>query len=516
MRTDSASQDRPADVRQKKADGKRPRTRASGSEPVRLTRLPVRLEPEPTRVITRLFIPGGEGRAAAILDRVLALSEEEATELLNQVLDEFSTRHKDLPVVFAAHYAEMAHYLNIQDGDRISQPRRLLIGAFFTMEYSLESIALFNPSIVLHPDQDGLEGGAARFIMSMRACGEGHISSIVFRSGTVSANGSIEIDSVSPFAATERPVEDKLYDKHPFFLKLIEMGSYNDFAEAILRDLLGHFTLDDLRRTVEAHRKHHGGNELFKQTAENILWVARSNYHLDFPPNSLVSERVIFPVTENESRGIEDARFVRFRHQDGRISYYATYTAYNGFQSLPQFIETEDFSHFKIITLNGRYAHNKGLAMFPRKINDLFMSIGRVDGQSLYLQPSDNRHFWNAAVKIQGPLHPWELVQIGNCGSPIETEKGWLLLTHGVGPMRKYCIGATLLDLEDPSRVVGHLREPLLLPIEQERDGYVPNVVYSCGSLVHNGRLIVPYAMSDTATGFATISMDELLSALTS
>ena len=245
-----------------------------------------------------------------------------------------------------------------------------------------------------------------------------------------------------------------------------------------------------------------------------MLWLAHSSYRLEFPDDSALSERVIFPVNENESRGIEDARFVRFIHDDGRIVYYATCTAYNGFQSLPQFVETTDFQRFRVNTLNGRCAQNKGMALFPRKIADRYVMISRLDGENLYVLRSDDIHFWNEAEKIQGPTHPWEFIQIGNCGSPIETDEGWLLLTHGVGPMREYWIGALLLDRDDPSRVIGHLKDPILMPTDEERDGYVPNVVYSCGGMVHNDQLIIPYGISDTATGIALVSMADLLSHL--
>jgi predicted GH43/DUF377 family glycosyl hydrolase len=246
-----------------------------------------------------------------------------------------------------------------------------------------------------------------------------------------------------------------------------------------------------------------------------MLWLAHSNYHLDFSPDTALSERVIFPVSESESRGIEDARFVRFTHPDGRVVYYATYSAYNGLRVLPQLIETTDFRHFKMITLNGRCVQNKGMALFPRKIGDDFVMAARLDGENIYLVRSENIHFWNESKLVYRPRHPWEFVQVGNCGSPIETDKGWVLLTHGVGPARQYRIGALLLDLEDPSQVIGELAEPLLVPNDDERDGYVPNVVYSCGAMLHQDRLVIPYAIADAHIAIATVSLPELLSALT-
>ncbi len=479
----------------------------------------VRLLANPARVITRFFMPGGDGRARAVMDRVLALSDAQVKAVLSSVEAEFSSRHKDIHRVFDEHYRLVSGDVGC---DGVGIDRRRLIGSYFTCEYSIESVALFNPSMVVHPDQQGVPQGAIRFVLSLRSCGEGHVSSISFRTGLIDsshhADSSVYIrfDPVTPFAAAEKPVADRLYRKRAFFLKLIEMGAYRPVVESILDRLDDQFTFEALKGEVEAERGSHGYVEGLDQSLENILWLARSNYHLKFPHDSDLSERVIFPVSENESRGIEDARFVRFTSRDGQVIYYATYAAYNGFNTLPQLIETTDFLHFKISTLSGKCVRNKGLALFPRKIDGWFSCLGRIDGESTYLLTSDNIYFWNEAKKIQGPLQPWEFVQVGNCGSPIETEAGWLVLTHGVGPMRKYCVGAILLDLQDPSRIVGRLTEPLIVPAEDERDGYVPNVVYSCGALVHCGELVIPYAISDTSTGVVTVGMDELLSRMRS
>ena len=474
-----------------------------------VTRFDLRLEADPRRVLARSYIPGGDGRVQAVADRVMSLSDGQVNQLLAEVQTDFGDRHRDIGTVFARHF-DTARGQFHHDGE-IALPRRLLMGAYFTMEYSLESVALFNPSIVPHPDQSGVGPYDLRFILSLRACGEGHISSIEFRSGVIDGSGNVTLDPICPYVAMEKPVPDKLFEKHPFFLKLIEMGAYNAVAESILRQMPERFTLDDLQRVVETDRPPFPDPDNYHETADNVLWLARSNYYLSFPVDSDLSERVIFPVSENESRGIEDARFVRFVHEDGAVVYGATYTAYNGFRILPQLIETPDFRNFNVITLNGRFAQNKGMAMFPRKVNDEYYMISRIDGECLYLMHSDNPHFWNDAQPLREPVYPWEYVQIGNCGSPIETDQGWLLLTHGVGPVRRYGIGALLLDLDDPSRVIGHCAEPLLAPTERERDGYVPNVVYSCGAIVHRDELFVPYAMSDTATGFAKVSLPDLL-----
>ena len=247
-----------------------------------------------------------------------------------------------------------------------------------------------------------------------------------------------------------------------------------------------------------------------KDIGEKIMWLAKSNYELQFKLDQELSEKIIFPASQNDSNGIEDARFVRFVDDDGSVTYYATYTAYNGRDILPQIIETKDFLTFKMITLNGKFSKNKGMALFPRKINGKYMMISRVDGENLYLMSSDNLHFWQNAELIKGPENAWEFIQIGNCGSPIETDNGWILLTHGVGPMREYSIGVILLDIENPNKIIGNMREPLLICNQDEREGYVPNVVYSCGSIIHNNNLIIPYAMSDTCSGIVTVTLSEL------
>lgn len=476
-----------------------------------ITRLPLRLTGDPHRVIARSFVPGGPLRIRAIIDRVRALPETKVHSMVATLVTDYRPRHKDISEIFRQNYATAMALIG--DNPAVSDERRLLLGAYFTSEYSLESAALFNPSMVLHPDQNGLERGSARFIMSLRACGEGHISSIEFRSGTIDVEQRVAIDPPSRFALTTRPIDDALYDKQSFLLKLIEMNAHNSFAEPVLARLGNQFTMNDLKSSIERCRPQ-GDGVLFGELAENMLWLAHSNYELEFSPETVLSERVIFPVSDNESRGIEDARFVRFTTPVGGVTYYATYSAYNGFRVLPQFIETTDFRHFKINTLNGHCVQNKGMALFPRKIGGYFMMVGRLDGENIYLLRSDNIHFWNDSKLVREPKYPWETVQVGNCGSPIETDEGWLLLTHGVGPMRQYWIGALLLDLEDPSRVIGELNEPMLVPNVDERDGYVPNVVYSCGALRHGNRLIVPYAVSDSHTCVATVSIPDLLGAL--
>ncbi len=478
----------------------------------RVTRLAVHLAADPRRVLARPFIPGGSSRIHEILERMLALTDAQVATLLSTVLLDYRPRHKDIRAVFRQNCA--AALALLERRVEWSEDRRLLAGAYFTCEYSLESAALFNPSMVPHPDQNGVPAGAARFIMSLRACGEGHISSIEFRTGTVDAASDVKLDPITRFALTARALDDTRYHKPTYVLKLIEMAADPQWTEPVLAQLDDEFTMTDLRDAIERCRPPEASTP-FQEATDNMLWLARSNYELDFFPESDLAERVIYPVSDNESRGIEDARFVRFSYPDGRVVYYATYTAYNGFRVLPQLIETSDFRYFKVSTLNGRCVQNKGMALFPRKIGDDFVVASRLDGENIYLLRSDNIRFWNQSVLVHRPKYPWELIQVGNCGSPIETEKGWVLLSHGVGPMRQYWMGALLLDLEDPSRVLGELAEPLLTPDPAERDGYVPNVVYSCGAMRHGDRLIIPYGIADSHIRIATVSIPELLECFT-
>jgi len=466
-----------------------------------------------SRVITKFYLPGGEERIRHIIKRVLSLPEDDVNDILEQVIADFSTRHKNIWQAFIKNFNEVKEC--VPDEVQLSDERRCLIGSYFTHEYSIQAAAFFNPSIVAHPDQSGIEEGSLRFILSFRSTGEGHISSIEFRSGILDKNNDIHFDEISRFVDTPEVIKNPLYDKYVFLLKLEDMGTRNEISENILNSLQEHFYFYDLLAAIDEERKKHDAPlPLLNDTIEKILWMARSNYRLRFGKKRNISEKVIFPVSENESRGIEDARFVRFIDDNGEIIYYATYTAYNGFNILPQLLDTKDFVTFNIRTLNGIAAQNKGMALFPRKIDGRYMMISRQDGENMFIMSSDNLHFWYEAILLQEPKYPWEFIQIGNCGSPIETDAGWILLTHGVGPMRKYCIGVCLLDIEVPSVVIGRLDEPLLSPTEEEREGYVPNVLYTCGALVHNDELVIPYSMSDTSSGIATVSVNDLLSRL--
>jgi predicted GH43/DUF377 family glycosyl hydrolase len=448
-----------------------------------------------------------------VVARVTALDRKTAEHEAAIVLDRFAERHEKLQDFLLSRFEHVRKYL-LTDHP-LSECQRLLIGAYFTLEYSLEAAALFNPSLVPHPDQSGLPEGSLRFLMSLRATGEGHISSIVFRTGVISGEAKIAIDPPSPFVTAAAVHPNPSYEKRLFEQKLLELGLLSPFAQRLMDQLSDQFSFEQLTvLTHQALRRDRLGNGDAERTAEGVISLARANYEISFDPADPYSERVIFPTSPAEMRGIEDARFVTFCDDYGDRIYYATYTAYDGQLILPQLLETKDFTHFKISTLNGPEVQNKGMALFPRKVQGHYAMLSRQDGENLYLMYSDLLHFWYEKRLLLRPTYPWEFVQLGNCGSPIETEAGWLVLTHGVGPMRRYVIGAVLLDLEDPSRVIGRLPDPLLEPTPEEREGYVPNVVYSCGALVHAGHLILPYAMSDQCTSFATIALDELLSVL--
>jgi len=476
-------------------------------------RHPITLQPESGRVIIRPFIPASPQRLLSIIGRALALTEEEAEQELAALYQEFHARHFDIESLLLEHFSRVSSHIFTQRP--LSRTRKILIGALFSGEYSLESAALFNPSIVPHPSQQGVPEGGLRFIMSLRATGEGHISSIEFRVGLIHPDGWISLDEVSRFVTVPEIESNPYYRKRSFVLKFHEMGFDNEFANAVIAPLADEFTRSDLNKSVGTvrHENQPGSHEL-KRTLECIQWLADSNYELRFPARLGMSERIIFPVSTNESNGIEDARFVRFTDDDGSVIYYATYTAYNGRAILPQLIETQDFLHFRIRTLNGSAVQNKGMAFFPRRINGRYAMLSRQDDENLFIMSSDNPHYWSDPQVLMRPAETWESVKIGNCGSPIETSEGWLVITHGVGPLRKYCIGAALLDLNDPSKVIGRLRKPLLSPEGVEREGYVPNVVYSCGSLLHGDTLILPYAMSDKATAIASVPISQLLAEL--
>ncbi len=484
---------------------------------VAVNRKNLKFIPNHARVIAR-FLYTTDERATNTIGAVLNMSVNEATVSLNQTLRDYSMRHRNISKIFEKHFNQIAHLIPALGVDlsSISYPQKILIGSYFTMEYSIESAAFFNPSIVEHPDQSETGKGQKRVIVSLRATGEGHISSIVFRTGILDKENNLTLEPIGNMLEEAEHILRHTYDKNSFGEKLDEMQGFRDLIPPglIMDKLNDTFSYGELRKCIEDVKKglHLAADKemLFNQ----ILWLAESHYELQFSLDTNISERVIFPVSANEKNGVEDARFVRFTEDDGQINYYATYTAYDGSTILPKMLDTKDFYHFRILPLNGEIAKNKGMALFPRKVNGKYVMLCRLDGFNNYISFSDSLTVWRKAKLLQEPKFPWELIQVGNCGSPIETPDGWLVITHGVGPMREYALGASLFDLNNPLKEIGRLKYPILIPNNEEREGYVPNVVYSCGSIIHNGNLILPYAMSDYASTYATINLRELLSEL--
>ena len=481
------------------------------------TRSPLRFAANPSRVITRLFVPGQEGfehqesRAGAVLARILALDEGQVRSSLDDVVIRFNGRHRDLAGTFRRHARELADRLD--PGRELSEARKLLLGATFTSEYAIEGAALCNPSMVAHPDQAGTVAGSLRFVMSVRGIGEGHRSSIGFRTGVIDATGGITIDDPPPFA-TVGAAEPAQLDAAVFRSELARVDDAGEAADYVLDGLGERFTQAALdqqfaRLQTSLSTRRHAG-----ETISLLRSIAERTYAVEFSDHITLSERVLWPSMGAEQAGMEDARFVRFIDDDGSITFYATYTAYSGSHISQQLLETTDFQSFTSAPIVGRAAANKGLALFPRRIRGRFAAMSRSDRESNTVAYSDHLSVWTSALACQSPTQAWDVLQLGNCGSPIETDAGWLVLTHGVGPMRTYCIGAILLDLDDPTRILGQLAQPLLSPATDEQDGYVPNVVYSCGALVHADTLVLPYGISDAAIGIATVPLPELLAAL--
>jgi len=447
-----------------------------------------------------------------LFDRLSPMDEDTVTNLLAEVEIGYADRHTNLHAAFDEHFRLGADLIGWSNG--WSKTKQTLAGAYLTMEYAIDSAALFNPSIVPHPDQSNLASGDLRFLMSLRATGEGHISSIVFRTGVISSNLKVSIDPLPTKLHRSRVAPDRAYDKGLFRQKLDEMSVHLGTVDRVLEKLPDNFSLAQLSLIVEEVRPTLSGVAASGETLRTMLWLAQSNYKINLTSSTPISELVIFPMNEDESRGIEDLRMVRFVEEDGTVMHYGTYTAYNGFRTLPMLMSCHDFRRIEIHSLNGPAALNKGMALFPRRIGGNYVMCSRIDGENLFISYSDAVHFWDKAERLIAPKYPWELMQIGNCGSPIETPEGWLLLTHGVGPMRSYAIGAMLLDLKDPLRVIGHLREPLITPVGEEREGYVPNVVYTCGAMVHGNELYIPYAQADKSTGISVVDMDGLINRL--
>ena len=481
-----------------------------------IERSEVKIYPDPKRVIARFFFSQDE-RAKELIQRVMSLSDDEVFGLISPILQEYSKRHRNITKVLNRHCDKVKRLILDSgiDFDEIKLYRKLLIGSYFTHEYSIESAAFFNPSIVEDPDQTELVDGQKRIIISFRAVGEGHISSIVFRRAMLDKNGGISVIPSGNYIDEAEIIKNAIYVKKLFFKKAAENNIDIQVLEEVKNKLDDNFEYLDLRKVIMDSKKTQR-SENRKLEYDKVLWLSDSYHDISFSKDTDISDRVIFPISEFERKGIEDARFVRFINDDGSINYYATYTAFDGHLIMPKLLETTDFYDFKICPLYGAGAQNKNLALFPRKINGKYAMMSRIDGWNNYIMYSDKIQIWEKPIMLQQPHAPWEYIQIGNCGSPIETEDGWLIITHGVGPMRRYCLGASLLNIEDPSVEIGRLSEPLIIPNKDEREGYVPNVLYSCGSIIHNDKLIIPYGLSDYCSSFATVDINALLDKLKS
>ncbi|MDX5583302.1 MAG: glycoside hydrolase family 130 protein, partial [Aureibaculum sp.] len=468
---------------------------------MQINRSNIQLKANPNRVIINFLDivvnTNNNGRVNRLIDTVLAIPENELHTLYEEIKNNFAFRHRNFEHYLKINFKKVQPELPMNIV--ISEIRSLILGAYFSKEYSIQSAALFNPSMVAHPNQNGLKEGDKRFILSLRAVGEGHISSIEFRSGIVNRNGEIKLDEETGFTSCSEKDHKKIYYKENILKNTADL---NEFDQSIMNVFEETFTLDDYLEKVRA-------NEFLTfdgVTQAELFHILDTNYDVFTDKNAPICERVIFPNAVGESMGMEDVRFVAFTEND-KTQYIGTYTAYNGHKISPQLIITDDFVHFKARSMYGSAVSDKGMALFPEKIDSKYVMIGRQGGENITMMYSDDLFIWDNYEVIMKPEDTWGYVQLGNCGSPIKTNEGWLVLTHAVGPLRKYVLGAILLDLEDPSKIIKKLNKPLLSPNEEEREGYVPNVVYSCGSMAHEDNLILPYAMSDSASTFASINI---------
>ena len=479
-----------------------------------IERKPVKVYPDPKRVIARFFF-NGDQRAIDVVKHVMSLTDVEVFGIISPLLQEYSKRHRNITKILTRHCKKIKHCIEDAgfDYEDLEKYHRLLLGSYFTHEYSIDSAAFFNPSIVDDPDQSDLVEGERRVIISFRAVGEGHISSVVFRRALIDRNNDITVMPAGNYIDEAEVIKNAVYNKKLFLKKAADSKIDVEVLDKVGTQLEDKFDYATLRKII-LDSKNLQEEDMKKLEYDKVLWLSDTYHEISFSRDTDISDRVIFPISEFERKGIEDARFVRFVKDDGTIVYYATYTAFDGAMIMPKLLQTTDFYDFKISPLHGVGAQNKNLALFPRKINGKYAMMSRIDGCNNYLMYSDKLTVWDNPVKLQSPKFPWEFIQIGNCGSPIETEAGWLVITHGVGPMRRYCLGASLFDLNDPSIEIGRLREPLVIPNNDEREGYVPNVLYSCGAIIHNGELIIPYGLSDYCSSFAGVGLDVLLEKL--
>lgn len=481
---------------------------------VAVVRKSIKFTPDSSRVVTRFFMSGDQ-RTQELVGRIMVMNEQQVNLTLEQIFRGFARRHRNISSVFLKHFENIRGIIDQMQIEyaTLSEERKMLIGSYLTMEYSIESAAFFNPSIVEDFDQSGLEVGEKSVVISFRATGEGHVSSIVFRRGIIDKDNNLRMMRSGNGIEKAEVSHKMIFNKKRIMSKLAEMHT-QDIYSTIFNELPEQFEYSVFKKLLKKELENKILSKEKREAYEEVIWLVDSFYDINFKHDSDISERVIFPISETESRGIEDARFVRFVNDDNSESIVGTYTAHNGHSNLSKLITTEDFYTFRVMPLHGEGSQAKGMALFPKKINGKYAMLARIDGINNYLMYSAHINEWKEPQIIQRPKYPWEFTQIGNCGSPLWTSEGWLIITHGVGAMRRYCIGASLFDLEDPSKEIGRLSEPLLTPLEDEREGYVPNVVYSCGSIIHNNCLILPYAVSDYSSTYAVVDMLELLNAL--
>jgi predicted GH43/DUF377 family glycosyl hydrolase len=479
-----------------------------------VTRHDIVMQPDGRRVVIKLFVPGedaqiSQNRASGLIDRILQLDETETARLLDDVLERFTGRHHDLLSTFQHHYELVQHRVPPQI--ELSPTARTLIGAYFSHEFAVEAAALCNPSMVPHPDQGGLDDGELRVAISLRQIGEGHISSIGFCSAVIGPGDTIRLEDRSgPLQVGHRV--GATHWRIQLSAAMIDAEIDNEASAYVVSALPERFTDEEFEDVIGHVPAELLARPTTQETLDRIRHIVGEDYAVSFPCAVPMHQRVLWPATRAETNGMEDARFVQVVDPDGRLAYQATYTAYDGRHISGRVIFTRDLRHFEVTQLHGPAARNKGMALFPRYVRGRKLALCRSDGETLGLSVRDDQHRWQEATPLLTPHRGWDLIQVGNCGSPVETEAGWLVLTHGVGPMRRYAIGAMLLDLENPERVIADLPDGLLEPDEIEREGYVPNVVYSCGGLVHDGRFWLPYGASDVRVGFASVSLDSLLS----
>ncbi len=512
------------------ATGRQPQLRDGDTQLVFDTGIAI--APDYRRVIARLFIPGhedvgpGDSRAMPVIERLLLLSDDDVASAVQDIVERFQDRHRDLIATFRRH-ADLVS-TRIDPSIDLSADRWLLLGATFTHEYTIEGASLCNPSAVLFPvrstptdahrretDQTDAAADTVSFVMSVRCIGEGHRSSISFRTGTVSTNGHVSLDEPGPFPEMALGTPGP-YKKSLFQHRLTDTAEEIENTAFALGHLPDYFNREDLDAGIEALASDSITRRHTEETILRLRQLAQSSYCVEFPEEVGLSERVLWPQVPAEQNGMEDARFVRFVDESGFVTYFGTYTAFDGVNIAQHLLETTDFRSFSSAPVDGPAANGKGLAIFPRKINGQFAALSRSDRESNSVAFSSDVYSWLESTPIQVPEQPWETVQLGNCGSPIETSAGWLVLTHGVGPMRTYCLGALLLDLDDPTQVIGQARQPILSPSPDRRNGYVPNVLYTCGAFTHGDVLVLPYAIADQSIAIATLSVNALLEMLLS